>query len=204
MSNIFTWLTEFIGIEAPSLLEIIFASCAILGGLLFFLLMILMFVGDIFGGVTDAVGLDMDITGGELGFEILSVQGLSVAIMMFGLTGLFGLSATDNQVVAVLCGGVGAASGMYGMAQMMRGINNLQADGTINFDDGIGQRGQVYSRIKPSESGEIQIPIGGGLRNVSARAQDNKLLIPSGEFIKVVDRIGSTMIVVPLEDTESE
>lgn len=162
-----------------------------------------MLVGDILGGIGEAAGFDADI-GSDLGFEMLSIQGLCVAIMMFGLTGMFGLSATGSDVVAVLFGGAGAAGGMYGMAQMMRGISHLQSDGTLNYDDGVGQRGQVYSRIRPNESGEIQIPIGGSLKTVAARAKDKSLLIPSGEFVEVVDRIGSTMIVVPLEDISSE
>ena len=200
--TLFEMITEFVGIEAPSLMEIIFVSCAVLGGILFFIMMLLMMVGDVLGGVTDAIGLDIDAGGGA--FEILSVQGLSVAVMMFGLTGMFGLSATGSDVVAVLAGGVGAAAGMYGMGKMMYGINQLQADGTVNYNDAIGQRGQVYSRIKPNETGEIQVPVDGTLKTLLARAQDKSLLIPSGEFILVVDVIGSTMIVVPLEDGSSE
>ena len=201
--TLFEMITEFVGIEAPSLMEIIFVSCAVLGGILFFIMMLLMMVGDVLGGVTDAIGLDID-TGGGGAFEILSVQGLSVAVMMFGLTGMFGLSATGSDVVAVLAGGVGAAAGMYGMGKMMYGINQLQADGTVNYNDAIGQRGQVYSRIKPNETGEIQVPVDGTLKTLLARAQDKSMLIPSGEFIRVVDVIGSTMIVVPLEDGSSE
>ena len=200
--TLFEMITEFVGIEAPSLMEIIFVSCAVLGGILFFIMMLLMMVGDVLGGVTDAIGLDIDAGGGA--FEILSVQGLSVAIMMFGLTGMFGLSATGSDVVAVLAGGVGAAAGMYGMGKMMYGINQLQADGTINYNDAIGQRGQVYSRIKPNETGEIQVPVDGTLKTLLARAQDKSMLIASGEFIQVVDIIGSTMIVTPLEDASSE
>ena len=200
--TLFETITEFVGIEAPSLMEIIFVSCAVLGGILFFIMMLLMMVGDVLGGVTDAIGLDIDAGGGA--FEILSVQGLSVAIMMFGLTGMFGLSATGSDVVAVLAGGVGAAAGMYGMGKMMYGINQLQADGTINYNDAIGQRGQVYSRIKPNETGEIQVPVDGTLKTLLARAQDKSMLIASGEFIRVVDIIGSTMIVTPLEDASSE
>ena len=193
--TLFETITEFVGIEAPSLMEIIFVSCAVLGGILFFIMMLLMMVGDVLGGVTDAIGLDIDAGGGA--FEILSVQGLSVAVMMFGLTGMFGLSATGSDVVAVLAGGVGAAAGMYG-------INQLQADGTVNYNDAIGQRGQVYSRIKPNETGEIQVPVDGTLKTLLARAQDKAMLIPSGEFIRVVDVIGSTMIVKPLDDGPSE
>lgn len=200
--TLFETITEFVGIEAPSLMEIIFVSCAVLGGILFFIMMLLMMVGDVLGGVTDAIGLDIDAGGGA--FEILSVQGLSVAIMMFGLTGMFGLSATGSDVVAVLAGGVGAAAGMYGMGKMMYGINQLQADGTVDYRDAIGQRGQVYSRIKPNETGEIQVPVDGTLKTLLARAQDKSLLIPSGEFIRVVDVIGSTMIVVLLDEGFSE
>ena len=200
--TLFETITEFVGIEAPSLMEIIFVSCAVLGGILFFIMMLLMMVGDVLGGVTDAIGLDIDAGGGA--FEILSVQGLSVAVMMFGLTGMFGLSATGSDVVAVLAGGVGAAAGMYGMGKMMYGINQLQADGTVNYNDAIGQRGQVYSRIKPNETGEIQVPVDGTLKTLLARAQDKAMLIPSGECIRVVDVIGSTMIVKPLDDGPSE
>tara|TARA_Y100000816_G_scaffold229858_1_gene175016 strand:+ start:696 stop:1346 length:651 start_codon:yes stop_codon:yes gene_type:complete len=200
--TLFETITEFVGIEAPSLMEIIFVSCAVLGGILFFIMMLLMMVGDVLGGVTDAIGLDIDAGGGA--FEILSVQGLSVAVMMFGLTGMFGLSATGSDVVAVLAGGVGAAAGMYGMGKMMYGINQLQADGTVNYNDAIGQRGQVYSRIKPNETGEIQVPVDGTLKTLLARAQDKSMLIPSGEFIRVVDVIGSTMIVKPLDEGSAE
>ena len=200
--TLFEWLAEFVGIEAPSLMEIIFVSCALLGGILFFIMMILMLVGDVLGGVSDAFGIDIDAGGGA--FEIMSIQGLSVAVMMFGLTGMFGLSATGNDVVAVLAGGVDAASGMYGMGKMMYAINQLQADGTVNYADAIGQRGQVYSRIKPNETGEIQVPVDGTLKTLLARAQNKKMHLASGEFIKVVDIIGSTMIVAPLDDLSSE
>ena len=200
--TLFELLAEFVGIEAPSLMEIIFVSCALLGGILFFIMMILMLVGDVLGGVSDAFGIDIDAGGGA--FEIMSIQGLSVAVMMFGLTGMFGLSATGSDVVAVLAGGVGAASGMYGMGKMMYAINQLQADGTVNYADAIGQRGQVYSRIKPNETGEIQVPVDGTLKTLLARAQNKKMHLASGEFIKVVDIIGSTMIVAPLDDLSSE
>jgi hypothetical protein len=195
--SVFSWLAEFVGIEAPSLLEVIFVSCAVLGGILFFILMILMIVGDIAGGAADAIGLDFGDVSSDLAFEVFSIQGLAVSVMMFGLTGMFGLSASGNDVVAVFAGGVGAAAGMYGMAQMMKGISNLQADGTIDYNDAIGQKGQVYSRIKPNETGEIQVAVGGTLKTLLARAKDKTIHIPSGEFIKVVEIIGSTMIVIP-------
>ena len=202
--GLYDWLGDLLGFEAPSLLEIVFMSSAIFGGLFFLLMMLLMLVGDIFGGIVgDITGTDGGL-GADAAFELFSIQGIAAAVMMFGIAGMFGISATGNDVAAVLIGGVAASASMYGVKSMMQGISHLQADGTVDYRDAIGQRGQVYSRIKPNETGEIQVPVDGTLKTLLARAEDKNLHIPSGEFITVTDVIGSTMIVKPLEDLSSE
>jgi membrane protein implicated in regulation of membrane protease activity len=202
--GIFDWVGELVGIDAPSMLEIVFMASAIFGGLFFILMMILMLVGDIFGGIVgDLTGTDGGL-GADAAFELFSIQGIAAAVMMFGIAGMFGVSATGSDVAAVLIGGIAASASMYGVKSMMQGISHLQADGTVDYRDAIGQRGQVYSRIKPNETGEIQVPVDGSLKTLLARAQDKKLYIPTGEFITVIDVIGSTMIVKPLEDLSSE
>ena len=143
----------------------------------------------------------------DLAFELFSIQGLAAATMMFGYVGMFTLSATDTEVFAVIAGGVAGAASMYGVGMMLKGIHNLQADGTMKYEDAIGERGQVYSRIRPNESGEIQVAVDGTLRTLTARAKDKTLFIGTGDFIRVLDVIGSTMIVEPLdieEETEEE
>ena len=82
----------------------------------------------------------------------------------------------------------------------MAGISNLQADGTMKHANAIGAKGHVYSRIKPNEEGEVQVAVDGTLRTLLARGRDKTTLIPSGELIKVVDVIGSTLIVEPLSE----
>ena len=202
--GIVDWVGDLVGIEAPSMLEIVFMASAIFGGLFFILMMILMLVGDIFGGIVgDITGTDGGL-GADAAFELFSIQGIAAAVMMFGIAGMFGVSATGSDVAAVLIGGIAASVSMYGVKSMMQGISHLQADGTVDYRNAIGQRGQVYSRIKPNETGEIQVPVDGSLKTLLARAQDKKLYIPSGEFITVIDVIGSTMIVKPLEDLTSE
>jgi membrane protein implicated in regulation of membrane protease activity len=83
---------------------------------------------------------------------------------------------------------------------MLRGITNLESDGTMKHEDAIGERGQVYSRIRADESGEVQVAVDGTLRTLTARAKSKNLHIPTGEFIKVIDVIGNTLIVEPLAD----
>lgn len=197
------WLTELVGVSTPSTLEMIFITCAFLGTAFFLLFMVMMMLGDIVGGVFDTV-FDTDFTmDSDLSFELFSIQGLAAAVMMFGYVGMFTLSATDTEVYAVIAGGFAATVSMYGVGIMLKGINNLQADGTMKHEDAIGERGQVYSRIRPGESGEVQVAVDGTLRTLTARAKDKTLHMSTGEFIKVVDVIGSTLIV-ELLNTEDE
>jgi membrane protein implicated in regulation of membrane protease activity len=194
------WITEIVGITTPSTLEVIFLLSGFLGTAFFLILMSLMMLGDILGGVFDSV-FDTDFTmDSDLSFELFSIQGLAAAVMMFGWVGMFTLEATDTEIYAVVVGGFSAAASMYGVGLMLKGINSLQADGTMKHEDAIGERGQVYSRIRVNESGEVQVAVDGTLRTLTARAKDKTLHIPTGEFIKVIDVIGNTLIVEPLSD----
>ena len=201
------WVADLVGISAPSTLEILFMMSAFLGTAFFLILMALMMVGDLLGGVFDSV-FDTDMSmDTDLAFELFSIQGLAAATMMFGYVGMFTLAATDTEVFAVIAGGLAGASSMYGVGMMLKGINSLQADGTMKYEDAIGERGQVYSRIRPNESGEIQVAVDGTLRTLTARAKDKSLHLSTGDFIRVLDVIGSTLIVEPLdveEETEEE
>ena len=194
------WVAEIVGISAPTTLEMIFMMCAFLGTAFFLILMAMMMLGDILGGVFDSV-FDTDMSmDSDLSFELFSIQGLAAATMMFGYVGMFTLSATDTEVFAVIAGGMAAAASMYGVGMMFKGINNLQADGTMKHSSALGSKGHVYSRIKPNEEGEVQVAVDGTLRTLLARGRDKTKLIPSGELIKVVDVIGSTLIVEPLSE----
>ncbi len=198
------WIADLVGITPPTGLELIFMMCAFLGTAFFLILMAMMMVGDILGGVFDSV-FDTDVSlDSDLSFELFSIQGLAAATMMFGYVGMFTLSASESEVFAVIAGGMAAGASMYGVGLMLKGINNLQADGTMKYEDAIGERGQVYSRIRANESGEVQVSVDGTLRTLTARAKDRSLHIPTGEFITVLDYIGSTLIVEPLDILEGK
>ena len=198
------WLFDVLGIDAPSTLEVIFIACAVFGSAFFIIMMTLMLLGGIVGGAIDTV-FDADFTlDTDLSFELFNLQGLSAAIMMFGLVGMFAIKSTDTEVIAVFAGGIAAIASRYAMKVMMQGIYALQTDGTMHTSEAVGVRGTVYSRIKPGETGEVQVPVKGGLRTLAARAKDKDLLIPTGTFIRVVDSIGSTLIVEELKDVSSQ
>ena len=200
--SLLDWVSDIVGISAPSTLEIIFLMSGFLGTAFFLILMTMMMLGDIVGGVFDSV-FDTDFTmDSDLSFELFSIQGLAAAVMMFGWVGMFTLEATDTEVYAVIVGGFAAAASMYGVGLMLKGIKNLESDGTMKHEDAIGERGQVYSRIRANESGKVQVAVDGTLRTLTARAKDKTLHISTGEFIKVTDVIGNTLVVEPLSDGE--
>jgi membrane protein implicated in regulation of membrane protease activity len=198
--GLFDWFADLLGVSAPSVIEFIFIGCAVFGSLFFVLMMGLMLIGDIFGGVVDSA-FDTDFSmDTDLSFELFSLQGIAAALMMFGLMGLFVVSATDQEVLAVLSGGMAAGGSLYMVRSLMKGITNLQVDGTMKHSDAIGQTGQVYSRIPKNGTGEIQVSVDGTLRTLEARAKDKTLHLPSGELIKVVDVIGATLVVEILHE----
>ena len=96
---------------------------------------------------------------------------------------------------------------MYGVGMMLKGITELQVDGTMKYEDAIDQRGEVYSRIKPGETGEVSVVVDGTMRTLKGRGKDKTALLNTGDFIRVIDVIGSTLIVVSLdveEETKTE
>ena len=205
--GLFDWIADIVGIETPTTLELIFMSSAFLGTAFFLILMVMMLLGDIVGGVFDSV-LDTDFSmDSDLSFELFSIQGLAAAIMMFGYVGMFTIKATDTEVYAVLAGGLAATVSMYGVGMMLKGITELQVDGTMKYEDAIDQRGEVYSRIKPGETGEVSVVVDGTMRTLKGRGKDKTALLNTGDFIRVIDVIGSTLIVVSLdveEETKTE
>lgn len=198
--GVLDWIADTLGVSAPSAIEFVFIACAFFGTIFFILMMGLMLIGDIFGGVVDsAFGTDLSMDP-SLAMELFSIQGIAAAIMMFGMTGMFVIESTGIEVLAVVIGGISAGGSLFMVKSLMKGINNLQADGTMKHSDAIGETGQVYTRIRKNSTGEIQVSVDGTLRTLEARAKDKNQHIQTGELIKVVDVIGATMIVELLND----
>ena len=56
-------------------------------------------------------------------FELFSLQGIA-AIMMFGLTGMFVVSATDQEIIAVISGGFAGWLAIHGKIHDGRNFNS--------------------------------------------------------------------------------
>ena len=132
-------LLSLVGYEGGGGLELIFASSAVLGGILFLLWFALIMIGGITADVFDGLfGTDFDAMGADASFKALTFQGIMAFMMFFGLAGLWVLDGDSDQTsLAIVVGSVTGFGSMYGTGKLFQLFVALQSDGTIDMDDAI-------------------------------------------------------------------
>lgn len=193
---------DFIGLGSVSGIDILFAAMAVIGTTLFLLYFLLLIIGGFADGILDGVfGFDFDMDSG-FAFELLTLQGILSFIMMFGIFGLAVSQANDSTLMAIAAGTFAGLVSMYIMGKVYHLFRGLESDGNVNHDNAVGARGEVYVTIPKGGSGQVQVTYQNALRTMSARAKNGDSELASGTMITVVDRVGSTLIVEPMSDSE--
>jgi hypothetical protein len=189
-------LLSFVGYDGGGGLELIFASSAVLGGVLFLLWFALMMIGGIAADLFDGIfGTDFDAMGADASFKALTFQGIMAFMMFFGLGGLYVLEGDSDQTsLAIVVGSVTGFASMYGTGKLFQLFVSLQSDGTIDMDDSIGSVGTIYLRIPEGGVGQIQVESGNAMRTYNAKSEDGQGMA-TGDFAEVIDVISSTLIV---------
>ena len=189
-------LLSFVGYDGGGGLQLIFASSAVLGGVLFLLWFALMMIGGIAADLFDGIfGTDFDAMGADASFKALTFQGIMAFMMFFGLGGLYVLEGDSDQTsLAIVVGSVTGFASMYGTGKLFQLFVSLQSDGTIDMDDSIGSVGTIYLRIPEGGIGQIQVESGNAMRTYNAKSEDGQGMA-TGDFAEVIDVISSTLIV---------
>lgn len=191
-------------------LEKIYLMCAILGGAFFVLRTVLMLAGmgdhssDTDGGGGDFdhdfdhgdSGDHVDHVDHDAGLRLLTLQGLTAFIMMFGATGFaFSRGSFLNNVMTFI---IGAAVGLFAMWLVAKGfalMRSLQCTGTMRISDAIGEEASVYLTIPADGIGKIQVVISGRLMVVDAVSQD-KVQLKTGARVCVSEVTSGGMLSV--------
>lgn len=178
------------------MLDQLFFYSAIGGGALFVIQLVLLFVG---GGLD----LDADMGGGDLGhhgadvsFKVLSLQGISAFVMMFGLTGLAmrideGASPLASLTVAVAAG----AGSTWAIGRIFYFFTRLQSTGNLDMQSAMGATGQVYLGIGPDKAGKVTITVGKRSLTLDGICETGDTLA-TGTPIRVVRVISDTTVAV--------
>ena len=141
-------LFELVGLGDVTGLDLLFASAALVGGLLFIAWFFLLMIGGLAGGLLDGVGVDVDM-GADLSFKAFTFQGIVAFVLMFGLVGLALSRSDQHQMVALLAGTVAGGASMWTMGKMFQVFYSVQSSGNMNIDNAVGKKGTVYMRINP-------------------------------------------------------
>ncbi|HJM66050.1 MAG TPA: NfeD family protein [Candidatus Thalassarchaeaceae archaeon] len=190
-------LLAFFGLDVLSGMELLFAGCALLGGLLFLSWFVLAMIGGVAGDVAgDIFGADVGFDA-DLSFKALTFQGISAFTMMFGLIGLAILRANHDAIIAIFGGSAAGGLSMYAVAKLFEAFLKLESEGTMKINQAIGARGTVYLRIPSTGTGQVQVTVQGTERTLDA-ISNGEVEIATGTYITVVDSMGSVLVVEPL------
>lgn len=190
-------------------LNTLYLICAIAGGTILILRLILMIIGLDHGDAPDIdVSVDADIDGdvhadigeGGSGINFFSLQGIAGFFTMFGLVGMGLLQLNVLRIwslIGALAAGLftGWATGMIFF--LMR---RLQSEGTMKIENAVGQQATVYLTVPEKGTGVVSVTVQGGLRHLDAISQNGQK-IPTGTIVKVVGVTANKILVVNDQST---
>ncbi len=167
---------------------------AIIGSLIFSIVMIMAFTG---GDADDIGDLDSDIDADGAGFQFISFKNLVGFFTIFGWSGIAcidaGLSTPLTIIVSVICG----LLMMVIMASLFYFISKLSDSGTLNYKNALDAVGEVYLTIgaERSKMGKVTVSVQGTMRELDALT-DALTELKSGTIIKVVDVTSNGILIV--------
>jgi len=174
--------------------ETFFLACAVLGGAVVVLQLLL--------GV---LGLDHsfdtpDSPDAAEGLNLLGVRALSAGLTFFGVGGLLGFATPMGLMVALPLAVVLGAAATVAVAVAVRALMRLESDGTVRIEGAVGVPGTVYLSIPGERAGLGKVHLLLQDRLVEYQALSSHPL-PTGAQVVVVDVVGpDTVEVVPSPD----
>ena len=177
----------------------IYLVCAVAGGTILLIKIVLMVIGLDSG---DAADLDLDHdgildAGGEPGggINFLSVQSIAGFFTMFGIVGLGLLQINASSLVSLLGALAAGAFTAWCTAMIFLTMRRLQSDGTLVIGNAVGLQGTVYLTIPEKGTGSISVTVQGTLRTMDAMSEQGQR-IPTGSLVRVVGVSGGHILVV--------
>ncbi len=165
-------------------LPFVYGICALVGGCLFLVVMVLMFIG---------IEFDLDALADGSGH--VSLHGISGFFTLFGLVGLY-LDSQGHGALVSSMGGIGAGGVMFlAVSRIIMAMKKLESSGNITVNQTVGAKGSVYAEILPGESGTVNIFIDERERRYDA-VTDEPAGLKTGDVIEVKEVISGDLLKV--------
>ncbi|MCK5270118.1 MAG: NfeD family protein [Sedimentisphaerales bacterium] len=185
-------------------MEWFFLLCALIGGTLFMVRLVLQFVGgdtdmDADGDIDIDMDGDVDVGDGgdsDISFKLLSLQGITSFALMFGLVGLAMMRQSGQNAIWALVAATVAGSATFWLMQwIFNKAKVLQSSGNIKIKNAVGKEGNVYLTIHPHGTGKVRVSVQNHLKVWEATTNSNQE-IKTGERIRVTDVVSGNVLVV--------
>ena len=165
-------------------LPFVYGICALVGGCLFLVVMVLMFIG-----------IEFDLDALSDGSGHVSLHGISGFFTLFGIVGLY-LNSQGYGALVSSAGGIGAGGMMFLIVgRIIMSMRKLESSGNINVDQAVGAKGSVYAEILPGQSGAVTIFIDERERRYEAVTNEPAGL-KTGDLIEVKEVISASLLKV--------
>jgi hypothetical protein len=164
---------------ALSGLPLLYGICAVIGGCLFLIVMVLMIIG-----------IEFDIDAMVDGSGHISLHGISGFFTLFGIVGLY-LHTQGHGALVSSAGGIGAGAVMFlAVGRVIVAMRKLET-----MDKTVGAKGSVYAEILPGQSGAVTIFIDQRERRYEA-VTDEPAGLKTGDTIEVQEVISGSLLKV--------
>jgi membrane protein implicated in regulation of membrane protease activity len=126
------------------------------------------------------------------GLHLFSTRALAAGLAFFGTTGWFALRAGWLAMLAIPAALLTGVAATVIVASVLRAMNRLESDGTLQVTNAIGQEGTVYLAVPGDDRGmgKVHVTVQGRLAEFPA--------VTSGPALST----GSAVIVIDIRDND--
>ncbi|SDW19075.1 hypothetical protein SAMN05444411_101248 [Lutibacter oricola] len=182
--------------DGMSTLEQTYWGIALIGSAIFFIILILTFIG---GGDADmeADATEFEADDGGVGFQFFTFKGLVGFFTIFGWTGVTCLDAGLTTAITLIISFVSGLIMMVVISLLFFWMHKLAESGTLKMKNAVGVICEVYLPIGPNRSkmGKVQIKVQGSLRELEAITDENEEL-KTGAMVKVTKIVSAEILLV--------
>ncbi len=173
--------------QALSIAEQCYLVCAVVGGIAFFIELMLVLFGA-------EVNTDFDIS--DFAFKFISIQGLSAFGLVGGLVGFYAYDKTGQSILISLACAIFAGVLMaWVLSKFTKSLMSLQSAGNIQLKNAINTFGTIYMSIPKDGIGKVALDLQGRRIYINAISKDGSEL-DRGIRVKIVDVNGDDALVV--------
>jgi len=170
---------------------------ALIGSVIFIIIMIMTFIGGDMDSDMEMDGSDFESDDGGVGFQFFTLKNLIAFFTIFGWTGVVCIDNNLSDGLTLLISFIGGIAMMIATSSLFFFMHQLTESGTLKIKNAIGVIGEVYLPIGSNRSkiGKVQLKVQGSLRELEALTDENKDL-QTGTLVKVTEIISTELLLV--------